>query len=264
MTWNKLKPAGGDKLRLSDEAIRENWNCLEDALGRNHTFPGTKAATAGEHAVVEFRDQATNQAQESGLVKIWNNGGALRFIGPGGTVKTLLTAGGLQSFPSGTKMWFYQNTAPTGWTIDATPADALLAVKGGTAAFNVNGGTQAGIWVQPNHYHSINDVAAHGHTINAHTHTIATHDHSFSGVTGANNGNYAYGSSGDYTYYTKNGHTHNFSGETGGSGTLTTGNPSNRGTDLQGAHDHGGSTGGGATINSWRPLSQVGIICTKD
>jgi len=54
-----------------------------------------------------------------------------------------------------TKAWFYVDTAPTGWTIDNTPADALLAVKGGSAAYNAEGGTQQGTWTQPNHTHSI-------------------------------------------------------------------------------------------------------------
>ena len=38
-------------------------------------------------------------------------------------------------FPTGTKAWFFQNTAPIGWTIDATVTDDLLAVKGGTQAY---------------------------------------------------------------------------------------------------------------------------------
>lgn len=38
---------------------------------------------------------------------------------------------------SGTKMFFYQDTAPTGWTIVATAKDALLAVKADTTTYTV-------------------------------------------------------------------------------------------------------------------------------
>jgi len=71
-------------------------------------------------------------------------------------------------FASGTKMWFFQNTAPTGWTIDSTPADSLLAVKGGSGAFNVNGGTEAGTWQIPDtegHVLTIAEMPAHAHTM---------------------------------------------------------------------------------------------------
>jgi len=49
MTWDAAKPAGSQKIRLSDEEIRANWDALEDALNREHTFPGTYGGTAGQH-----------------------------------------------------------------------------------------------------------------------------------------------------------------------------------------------------------------------
>ncbi len=58
------------------------------------------------------------------------------------------------SIPPATKMWFYQNVAPSGWVLDATPADALLAVRGGSGAYSGDGGTQAGTWTQPGHTHT--------------------------------------------------------------------------------------------------------------
>jgi len=49
-----------------------------------------------------------------------------------------------RAIPSGTKIWFYADSAPTGWTIDATPSDRILAVKGGSTY--VTGGVQVGSW----------------------------------------------------------------------------------------------------------------------
>jgi len=80
-------------------------------------------------------------------------------------------------------MWFYQNTAPTGWVIDSTPADAILAVKGGSAAYNVNGGMAAGTWTHPTHTHTgpshTHTGPSHTHTGPSHAHSILTHTHTF-------------------------------------------------------------------------------------
>ena len=81
-------------------------------------------------------------------------------------------------------MWFYQNTAPMGWVIDSTPADAILAVKGGSAAYNVNGGMAAGTWTHPTHTHTgpshTHTGPSHTHTGPSHAHSILTHTHTFS------------------------------------------------------------------------------------
>jgi len=146
------------------------------------------------------------------------------------------------SVPTGTKMWFYQNTAPTGWTIDATPADAVLAVKGGSQAFNANGGTQAGTWTQPNHTHTTGDVTltAAQSGLPAHTHNIL-------------NGQQGTGAQPNVRAYLEGLGTHPEAGYI----------VANAAANAASAHNHG-ATGNGATANTWRPLAQLGIICTKD
>jgi len=131
----------------------------------------------------------------------------------------LATLSGAGIFPSGTKLWFYQNTAPSGWTIDTTPADAVLAVKGGSGAYNVSGGSQAGTWTQPDHTLTTAEIPAHTHT-------------TYCPVAGP-----AYGQPAGAIPYAA--YTYVTSSSTGGGG----------------AHNHG---------TTWRPLAQVGIICTKD
>ncbi len=83
---------------------------------------------------------------------------------------------------AGTKMWFYQNVAPAGWTLDAVPGDELLAVKGGAQAYNVAGGTVAGSWTvagltKDAHTHAFTQPNGHGNhaalTVNAHTNHTA-------------------------------------------------------------------------------------------
>lgn len=60
------------------------------------------------------------------------------------------------------KLWVYRNDACEGWDIDATVTDRVLAVKGGSNAYNANGGTTAGTWTQPNHTHA---AGAHTHSV---------------------------------------------------------------------------------------------------
>jgi len=133
--------------------------------------------------------------------------------------------------PVSTSMWFNQDTAPIGWTIDGTITDELLAVKGGTQAYNVVGGTVAGTWTQTNHSHTTGDHTLTVAEMPIHHHTIISYV--TGGWCGYCNGPYPGGSTN--------------SGDTGGGA----------------AHSHG-NTGDSATANTYRPRARVGIICIKD
>ena len=197
----------------------------------------------------------------------------------GTTAGTACQGNDARFIPAGTKMWFYQNTAPTGWVIDSTPADAILAVKGGSAAYNVNGGMAAGTWTHPTHTHTgpshTHTGPSHTHTVPSHTHTtgdctlaltqIPPHDHTYgrkmygvaaemygSGGAGHNDGPIR------TTSRSGGGQPHNH-GATGASGTNNTGASGTGDTGAAGT----GATSASSTANTWRPLAQVGIICTK-
>lgn len=85
-------------------------------------------------------------------------------------------------FESTTKMYFYQDTAPMGWTIDAAVADVCLAVKGGSQAFNVSGGNLAGTWTQPDHTLITSEIPAHSHNVYASTSAASTASLTYKGV----------------------------------------------------------------------------------
>jgi len=68
-------------------------------------------------------------------------------------------------FASGRKVWIYENTAPTGWSYYSSVTDKVIAVKGGSQTYNVNGGNTGGQWTQPNHTLTINEIPAHTHTV---------------------------------------------------------------------------------------------------
>lgn len=148
------------------------------------------------------------------------------------TISTNLKALSDNFFASGRKIWIYENAAPTGWTLVAAAADAVLAVKGGSNAFKVNGGNQAGTWTQPNH----------NHTTPNHSHPLASDapaSYFVSGVDCIKKGNYI------------------FSPFAGGEASVE---KLKWNTTSSGS----GTSGGSATANTWRPLAQVGIIISKD
>jgi hypothetical protein len=204
------------------------------------------------------------------------------------TNKTLTACTFPSLIPAGTKMVFYQDTAPTGWTIDNTLDDKLVYITKGSAAGGQTGGAvhSTGTWTQPNHTHT---TANSDVTVPAHTHTFsatsgnasADHSHTYSGSTDA-----------------ESAHTHLYTEPTGG-GSIGAGgvtpNAQQRNTGAGSAHKHSfsgttseesanhnhavsgtsDSTGSGtgthshtvnasATANTWRPAAYCVIIATKD
>lgn len=67
-------------------------------------------------------------------------------------------------FPSGTKLFFYQDTAPPGWTIASNVSDCLLGVKtgDGTGVYQT-AGTLQGTWQQADHVLSWGQMPKHQH-----------------------------------------------------------------------------------------------------
>ncbi len=67
------------------------------------------------------------------------------------------------TFPNGTSMWFNMASPPVGWTLDASYADCLLAVKGGAQAYANNG--MQGTWQQSPHTLTIAEMPSHSHEL---------------------------------------------------------------------------------------------------
>jgi hypothetical protein len=181
------------------------------------------------------------------------------------------------SIPAATKMLFYADTAPAGWTIDNTLDDKLVYVTKGSAAGGQTGGAahSAGTWTQPNHTHT---GPSHTHTGPSHTHTtpavalsiaeMPAHDHSGSTATGTGHadgpGGNAYGHTNTATYWGFGTLSSTVTVASQGSGsTHAHGDTGAGGTGATGA-DGTGATGNGATANTWRPAAYSMIICTKN
>ena len=139
-------------------------------------------------------------------------------------------------FPAGTKAIFYQDTAPTGWTIENTLDDKLLFVTKGSGAGGQTGGTvhSTGTW-------TISGITGGSHTLivaemPAHTHVYQTGDNTALSKI-SQNGNFGGGTSDDASYRYN-------SESTGGDAT----------------HSHGASSHNGA----WRPAAYCVIIASKN
>lgn len=176
---------------------------------------------------------------------------------------------------SGRKLWIYEDTAPTGWTIVSGCSDGLLAVKGGSVDYNVVGGSALkGSWTHPTHYHNITVLpesshthsltGTHRHTIDGHALTVPEmppHTHTYNApyvnaVNEPDGSTYTTYYSAAQTGSTGNGATHTHGG--GYTGLADTGS-SSAGT----AHTHIASSDSTATTPYWRPLANIGIIIQK-
>lgn len=69
-------------------------------------------------------------------------------------------------FLNGTRMWFYQGTAPLGWTLIPNTGDRLLAVSDSFLKYNgVNAPNQTGDWQQAGHVLTKGEMPVHSHNI---------------------------------------------------------------------------------------------------
>ena len=245
-TWNSTFegiPADSENISQGADRIRDFKLAIRERMQKDHYFdPAGTDDDHGEHKKVTFHEPITTPSAvvEKGFcyTKDVDSKAELHFLDEDGNEVQITSKGSLNItvFPSGTKMFFYQDTAPTGWTIDTTIPDRLLSVKGGSAAYNVSGGIEAGTWTQPTHTHTVSN---HKHEVpaafwNSTTvcSLVGTWPHGTSGV------------------------SRSFRG-VGGSTTTT------QETYLSSAA--GAQTSSASrTVNTWRPAAGVGIIATKD
>jgi hypothetical protein len=200
--------------------------------------------------------------------------------------KTLLTTDGdgssltgVQPFPSGTKMMFYQASAPTAWTQDTTASLDGCALRVETSTGGGSGGT---------HDLASPPSTSHTHTGVSHTHSTPSHSHSHSLSAGAHTLSIAEmpshnhiqrwgnGDSSPYSAYNRmssqfqSQNTNMADTETT---TLNTGSGSSHSHSLSGSITSGGGgtsgSGGTGTTSSngstaFAPKYVNVIICTKD
>lgn len=155
MAWDKDKPAGNRKIRLSDEEIRANWAALETQIAQDHSF-GT--GLTGEHKHLKFFAPIATPGNLANKGFVYTKDVTAKIQlhwedEDGNELALTHGAGIINDFPTGTKLPFYQDVAPTGWTIQNALNDKLLFVtKGSVAGGETGGGAHStGTWTQPSH-----------------------------------------------------------------------------------------------------------------
>ncbi|MBI4397037.1 MAG: hypothetical protein HY548_08085, partial [Elusimicrobia bacterium] len=236
MTWDTTKPAGTRAVSLGDDDIREFKTDMQTAL-RGNAAEGTEAMFPGSDSVnpvFRYRGLSGTTAARpaAGQYGLYRNTTLNTLQRDNGTtwddIATLI--------PSGTKMVFYQASAPTGWTAVAVNDKFLRVVTAGGSGGST-GGTVAA-----------STSLAHSHTVSGHTHDLGNHTHP--------------GPSHTHSIDSGGAHTHTLVEADGGSTSArfiyATGDGTNKATtDSQGAHDHGGATGAEGTGNTSTPSTNT-------
>ena len=187
---------------------------------------------------------------------------------------------GVDPFPSGTVMVFYQAAAPTGWTKSTAQNNKALRVVSGS------GGGTGGSWDLSSGDTS-SSTGAHTHTGASHTHSTPAHSHSHSLSAGAHTLSTSQMPSHSHTqgYQTSNWSTNgcavpkmnesygsaNCSWGSSGSGGGSSHSHSLSGSITSGGSGTSGAGGTGATSSSGAHTHTIGapkyidvIICSKD
>lgn len=187
-----------------------------------------------------LKDDITSTTPTSGSIGV--DSGEVHFANGSNWIKLISenTIANYTEIPDGTKMWFYQDSAPTGWTIEEASEDALLAVGNATYS-SVSGGTVQGDWSTADHDHWSND-----------------HNHQWKDYQGSNQ-NYTWNAAGAQINV-RSGEVNN---TTGICCNVTDGNPVNSPNDYWTDIDGGGNTSEDSAGSAFRPRANVGIICRK-
>ena len=233
-TWDatfEASPADTDEIKYGAGKIRELKSAVSERLEVEHSMttgkhlPGKTSAlftgtTAEITALTGMAEGAIAYDETLGKLKIYTDGA--------------WTALALGAFPAGTKMLFYQDVAPTGWTIENTLNDKLVFITKGSAAGGGPGGAvhSTGSW---NISGFVTTVTVHGHALTINQ--MPSHQHLL-----------PRGDSGPY------------SGFAAGPALYNTWSESTGGNE---PHNHT-ATGSTTQNGAWRPAAYMCIICTKD
>lgn len=169
MVWDVNTPAGTESISNGDDRIRELKSDLQTGLVANDTTLGDAASFPGAdpaNPLYHYRGLRGTTAERPapGDYGLYFDTDTNTMYRDNGTTWDQITLSG-STFPTGTKMLFYNNAAPPGWTTDAAIDDKFVRITDDDAG---EGATTGGTW----------DDLAHTHTAPSHNHSMQNHTHS--------------------------------------------------------------------------------------
>lgn len=250
-------PAGSDLLSQGDDKIREFKTAVREALragevagddieGVEAIFPGASPSTAPVYRYRGLKDTTANRPSSGQYGLYFDTTRNVLQRDNGSTWDDVATV-----IPSGTKMVFYQASAPVGWTAVAINDKFLRVVtSGGTGGST--GGTMAAS-TDLAHTHTTGNFTLTSAEIPSHTHRLLAGQNASSGWGSEEYGDGAsIGASGARA---GTGGSAYYASTPGGSGSASI-----EATGSGGAHNHGTS---GSTAIGVFAYADI-IICQKD
>lgn len=240
MGWKSNLPISKTKLQDAPQIFMDNWSAWQDFSAQEHESI-TSSAGSGKH--ISGRTAVIMVDTTAVILAILNPPACAIAYDTDINIFAYFDGAAWQEMgggiASGTRMAFYADTAPTGWTLEDIN-DKMIFITKGSAAGGYPGGAAhpTGVWQKDYHFHTTNACAIDASQ-------MPTHYHNMGLVCGASG------------LVFQDGYP---------SPMYTTVNCANVSVDPTGgglAHDHGGLQGN-ATISSWRMYSEAFIICTKD
>ena len=141
MTWDITTPTGSDNISNGDNIIREFKTDIQTALKANDATLGDEGVFPVSTSSPKYRYRGlkgtTAQRPTPGNYGLYYNTTTSQLERDNGSAWEVVGT----PIPSGTKMLFYADTAPSGWTIDTTLNSRVIVLTRGSGAGGRTGGT---------------------------------------------------------------------------------------------------------------------------
>jgi len=141
--------------RIVTDAEKSTWN------GKSDLVLGTSSTQAyrADRALIAYNHSNNAHAPSGAEVNVQSDWNAAS-----GDAHILNKPSGGDALPAGSKLYFYSNTAPSGWVIDGSVLDKVLSVRGGN--YGATGGNMVGTWALPEHTLILAEIPNHEHGYN--------------------------------------------------------------------------------------------------
>jgi len=155
----EANPEDTDYFHFGALEIRDLKKAFRERFNVDHYMPLDGGEDQGEHRKLTIRvndEYAPADSKPALYVKNVSEKPELFYVDSSENEIQLTGGGALKEpFPSGTKMLFYQDTAPLGWTIQVLDDKMAFVTKGSAAGGETGGGAHStGTWTQPDHSHT--------------------------------------------------------------------------------------------------------------